>query len=150
MCGRYDNLTAREAYRLISARSACRRRTIRRATTLPRLIRFPSCASTRTTGSASSSRRVGTHPGLDEREAQSAAHQRARRDGAQAAALSRGVRPTPLPPATGFFEWQKVADGKQPWRFARKDLAVCVRRHLGIRAAQRRGDSSSRFICDLT
>jgi putative SOS response-associated peptidase YedK len=27
-----------------------------------------------------------------------------------------------LVPATGFFEWQKVADGKQPYRFVRKDL----------------------------
>jgi putative SOS response-associated peptidase YedK len=27
-----------------------------------------------------------------------------------------------LIPATGFFEWQKVADGKQPWRFVREDL----------------------------
>src|SRR4051812_2328277 len=27
-----------------------------------------------------------------------------------------------LIPATGFFEWQQRADGKQPWRFHRKDL----------------------------
>ena len=27
-----------------------------------------------------------------------------------------------LIPATGFFEWQQRADGKQPWRFVRKDL----------------------------
>ena len=27
-----------------------------------------------------------------------------------------------LIPATGFFEWQKRADGKQPWRFRREDL----------------------------
>ena len=27
-----------------------------------------------------------------------------------------------LIPATGFFEWEKRADGKQPWRFVRKDL----------------------------
>jgi putative SOS response-associated peptidase YedK len=27
-----------------------------------------------------------------------------------------------LIPATGFFEWQKRADGKQPYRFQRKDL----------------------------
>jgi putative SOS response-associated peptidase YedK len=27
-----------------------------------------------------------------------------------------------LIPATGFFEWQKRADGKQPYRFRRKDL----------------------------
>jgi putative SOS response-associated peptidase YedK len=26
-----------------------------------------------------------------------------------------------LIPATGFFEWQSVADGKQPWRFTRID-----------------------------
>lgn len=28
-----------------------------------------------------------------------------------------------LIPATGFFEWQKRADGKQPYRFERKDPA---------------------------
>jgi putative SOS response-associated peptidase YedK len=27
-----------------------------------------------------------------------------------------------LIPATGFFEWQKRADGKQPYRFQRSDL----------------------------
>jgi len=27
-----------------------------------------------------------------------------------------------LIPATGFFEWQQRADGKQPWRFVRQDL----------------------------
>ncbi len=27
-----------------------------------------------------------------------------------------------LIPATGFFEWQKVADGKQPRQFVRKDF----------------------------
>ncbi len=27
-----------------------------------------------------------------------------------------------LIPATGFFEWEQRADGKQPWRFVRKDL----------------------------
>jgi putative SOS response-associated peptidase YedK len=27
-----------------------------------------------------------------------------------------------LIPATGFFEWETVADGRQPWRFTRKDL----------------------------
>jgi putative SOS response-associated peptidase YedK len=27
-----------------------------------------------------------------------------------------------LIPATGFFEWQKRADGKQPYRFRREDL----------------------------
>jgi putative SOS response-associated peptidase YedK len=31
-----------------------------------------------------------------------------------------------LIPATGFFEWQTVADGKQPWRFVRKDLEPFV------------------------
>jgi putative SOS response-associated peptidase YedK len=27
-----------------------------------------------------------------------------------------------LIPATGFYEWQERADGKQPWRFVQKDL----------------------------
>jgi putative SOS response-associated peptidase YedK len=27
-----------------------------------------------------------------------------------------------LIPATGFFEWQAVEDGKQPWRFRRRDM----------------------------
>ena len=27
-----------------------------------------------------------------------------------------------LIPATGFYEWQQRADGKQPYRFRRKDL----------------------------
>ena len=28
----------------------------------------------------------------------------------------------PNSPATGFYEWQKREDGKQPYRFRRKDL----------------------------
>ncbi|MCJ7787894.1 MAG: SOS response-associated peptidase, partial [Methyloceanibacter sp.] len=27
-----------------------------------------------------------------------------------------------LIPATGFYEWEQRADGKQPWRYRRKDL----------------------------
>jgi putative SOS response-associated peptidase YedK len=48
---------------------------------------------------------VGTHPILDEGEAEDAPHQR-----------------RCLIPATGFYEWQQRADGKQPYRFVRKDL----------------------------
>jgi putative SOS response-associated peptidase YedK len=32
------------------------------------------------------------------------------------------VKRQALIPATGFFEWQKRADGKQPYRFQRSDL----------------------------
>lgn len=38
-----------------------------------------------------------------------------------------------LIPATGFYEWQKREDGKQPYRFAtQRSRAVRVRRYLGI------------------
>jgi len=38
-----------------------------------------------------------------------------------------------LIPATGFYEWQKRDDGKQPYRFRRKDLEpFAFARHFGI------------------
>jgi putative SOS response-associated peptidase YedK len=38
-----------------------------------------------------------------------------------------------LIPATGFYEWQKREDGKQPYRFAeQRSRAVRVRRYLGL------------------
>jgi putative SOS response-associated peptidase YedK len=66
---------------------------------------------------------LGADPLLDEGEAQGPPHQRARRDDAQVAIVSRSLRQTAcLIPATGFYEWQKREDGKQPYRFRRKDL----------------------------
>jgi putative SOS response-associated peptidase YedK len=60
---------------------------------------------------------------LDEREAQSFTHQCAGWDRTQAAAVPWGVRKTPLPhPRPGFYEWQQRENGKQPYRFRRKDL----------------------------
>ena len=75
MCGRYDNLIARDAYRGLF-----------KAGRLPK-SNFPP------------------------------------RYNAQAAAISRGIaKRRSLIPATGFYEWQQRADGKQPYRFRRKDL----------------------------
>ena len=65
----------------------------------------------------------GIDPVLDEGEAEGSPHQRACGDRAQAATLSGGVaKRRCLIPATGFYEWQKRDDGKQPYRFRRKDL----------------------------
>jgi putative SOS response-associated peptidase YedK len=52
---------------------------------------------------------VGSHSILDEGEAEGPAYQRT------------GCKRRCLP-ATGFYEWQKREDGKQPYRFRRKDL----------------------------
>ena len=46
-----------------------------------------------------------------------------------------------LIPATGFFEWQKRADGKQPYRFVPEGpRALRLRRAVGVRPPRRRGD----------
>ena len=55
--------------------------------------------------------------------AENPAYQRAGGDGHEKPLFREAfVNRRALIPATGFFEWQKRADGKQPYRFRREDL----------------------------
>ena len=124
MCGRYDNLIAREAYRQIF-----------RAERLPN-SNFPPRYNIAPTDPIPI---IRTDPRDGERELVMARwglvpwwmkempkipHINARAETVHEKPLFKEAfaRRRALIPATGFFEWQKRADGKQPYRFRREDL----------------------------
>ena len=124
MCGRYDNLIAREAYRLLF-----------HATRLPQ-SNFPPRYNVAPTDQIPI---IRVDPRDGERELVMARwglvpwwakqipkipHINARAETVHEKALfwEAFAKRRALIPATGFFEWQKRADGKQPYRFQHKDL----------------------------
>ena len=124
MCGRYDNLIAREAYRLLF-----------RPARLP-ASNFPPRYNIAPTDQIPI---IRVDPRDDERELVMARwglvpwwskpipkvpHINARAETVHEKALFREAfqKRRALIPATGFFEWQKRADGKQPYRFQMRDL----------------------------
>ena len=124
MCGRYDNLIAREAYRQIF-----------RAERLPS-SNFPPRYNIAPTDPIPIIR-VDTRDGARElimarwglvpwwmKEMPKIPHINARAETVHQKPLFKEAfqKRRALIPATGFFEWQKRADGKQPYRFRRQDL----------------------------
>ncbi len=124
MCGRYDNLIAREAYRLLF-----------RAGRLPQ-SNFPPRYNIAPTDQIPMIR-VDPRDGERElvmarwglvawwmKEIPKVPHINARAETVHDKRLFREafINRRALIPATGFFEWQKRADGKQPYRFRRQDL----------------------------
>jgi putative SOS response-associated peptidase YedK len=124
MCGRYDNLIAREAYRALF-----------KATRLPQ-SNFPPRYNIAPTDQIPI---VRVDPRDGEREVAMARWglipfwMKERPKVPQINARAETVHKLPmfreafakrrcLIPATGFYEWQKRDDGKQPYRFRRKDL----------------------------
>ena len=110
MCGRYDNLIARDASAGSSGPSVYRNRTSRRTTTSRRPIRFPLCALTRGMVSASWS----WHGGVwwFSKAMPKIPHINARAETVHEKALFREAfaKRRALIPATGFVEWQKRAE----------------------------------------
>jgi putative SOS response-associated peptidase YedK len=124
MCGRYGNLIAREAYRLLF-----------RAGRLPQ-TNFPPRYNIAPTDPIPIIR-VDPRDGERElvlarwglvawwmKEIPKVPHINARAETVHDKRLFREafINRRALIPATGFFEWQKRADGKQPYRFRRQDL----------------------------
>src|SRR6476659_2427308 len=124
MCGPYDNLIAREAYKALY--KALRlpesnfppRYNIAPTDQIP-IVRIDPRDGTRelTMG------RWGLIP-FWMKEKPKVPHINARAETVHKLPLFREAfaKRRALIPATGFFEWQKRADGKQPYRFVRKDL----------------------------
>jgi putative SOS response-associated peptidase YedK len=125
VCGRYDNLIAREAYRLLF-----------RASRLPQ-SNFPSRYNVAPTDQIPI---IRIDPRDGERELVMARwglvpwwsktmpkipHINARAETVHSKGLFRQAfaKRRALIPATGFFEWQKRADGKQPYRFIGRILS---------------------------
>ncbi|HWT31166.1 MAG TPA: SOS response-associated peptidase, partial [Propylenella sp.] len=124
MCGRYDNLIAREAYRQIF-----------RAERLPN-SNFPPRYNIAPTDPIPIIR-IDPRDGERElvmarwglvpwwmKEMPKIPHINARAETVHQKPLFKEAfqKRRALIPATGFFEWQKRADGKQPYRFRRQDL----------------------------
>ena len=124
MCGRYDNLIAREAYQ-----------TLFKAARLPQW-NFPPRYNVAPTDQIPIVR-VDPRDGTRElvlarwglipfwmKQKPKVPHINARAETAHTAPMFREAfaKRRCLVPATGFYEWEKRADGRQPYRFVRKDL----------------------------
>jgi putative SOS response-associated peptidase YedK len=124
MCGRYDNLIARDAYRLLFRAERLPqsnyppRYNIAPTDQIP-IIRVDPRDDTRELVMA----RWGLVPWWS-KEIPKIPHINARAETVHTKGLFREAfaKRRALIPATGFFEWQKRADGKQPYRFRREDL----------------------------
>jgi putative SOS response-associated peptidase YedK len=124
MCGRYDNLIAREAYqRLFKAQRLPASNFPPRYNVAPTdqipIIRVDPRDGTRELAMA----RWGLVPWWS-KEIPKIPHINARAETVHTLRLFREAfaKRRALIPATGFFEWQKRADGKQPYRFQAQDL----------------------------
>jgi len=124
MCGRFDNLIARDAYRgLFKARRLARsnfplRYNIAPTDQIP-IVRIDPRDGEREVVMA----RWGLIPSWL-REKPKVPHINARAETIDRLPLFREAfaKRRCLIPATGFYEWQQREDGKQPYRFRRKDL----------------------------
>lgn len=124
MCGRYDNLIAREAYRALFQAARLPdwnfppRYNIAPTDKIP-IIRIDPRDGTRELVLA----RWGLIP-FWMKEKPKVPHINARAETVHKLPMFREAfqKRRCLVPATGFFEWQARADGKQPYRFVRKDL----------------------------
>jgi putative SOS response-associated peptidase YedK len=124
MCGRYDNLIAREAYRRVfhakrlPASNFPPRYNIAPTDPIP-IIRIDPRDGQRELVMA----RWGLVPWFA-KSIPKVPHINARAETVHEKPLFREAfqKRRALVPATGFFEWQKRADGKQPYRFRAEDL----------------------------
>jgi putative SOS response-associated peptidase YedK len=124
MCGRFDNLIAQDAYRgLFKAKRLAQsnfppRYNIAPTDQIP-IVRIDPRDGTREVVMA----RWGLIP-FWMKEKPKVPHINARAETVDKQPLFREAfaKRRGLIPATGFYEWQKREDGKQPYRFTRKDL----------------------------
>ncbi len=124
MCGRYDNLIAREAYKglyevmRLPASNFPPRYNIAPTDQVP-IVRVDPRDDTRELVMA----RWGLIP-FWMKVKPKIPHINARAETVHKLPLFREAfaKRRALIPATGFFEWQKRADGKQPYRFVREDM----------------------------
>ncbi len=124
MCGRYDNLIAREAYKRLfrverlPASNFPPRYNVAPTDPIP-IVRIDPRDGTRELTMA----RWGLVP-FWMKEMPKVPHINARMETVAKAPLFREAfaRRRCLIPATGFYEWEKRADGRQPYRFVMKDL----------------------------
>lgn len=124
MCGRYDNLIAREAYRLLFNPQRLPRSNFPPRYNIAPTDEIPIIRVDPRDGKRElTMARWGLVPWFS-KEIPKVPHINARAETVHKTALFREAfaKRRALIPATGYFEWQKRADGKQPYRFRREDL----------------------------
>jgi putative SOS response-associated peptidase YedK len=124
MCGRYDNLIAREAYRLLFNPARLPRSNFPPRYNIAPTDEIPIIRVDPRDGKRElTMARWGLVPWFS-KEMPKVPHINARAETVHKTALFREpfAKRRALIPATGYFEWQKRADGKQPYRFRREDL----------------------------
>src|SRR5215207_11476653 len=124
MCGRYDNLIAREAYRLLFNPARPPRSNFPPRYNIAPTDEIPIIRVDPRDGKRELVMvRWGLVPWFS-KEMPKVPHINARAETVHKTALFREAfaKRRALIPATGYFEWQKRADGKQPYRFRREDL----------------------------
>jgi putative SOS response-associated peptidase YedK len=122
MCGRYDNLIVREAYR-----SLFKAKRLPQSNYPPRYNIAPTdlIPIVRIDPRDGERELVMTRWGLGPfwmKKMPKVAHINAKAETVHEKFRAAFEKRRCLIPATGFFEWQKRADGKQPYRYRRKDL----------------------------
>jgi putative SOS response-associated peptidase YedK len=124
MCGRYDNLIAREAYRLLFNPARLPRSNFPPRYNIAPTDEIPIIRVDPRDGKRELVMvRWGLVPWFS-KEMPKIPHINARAETVHKTPLFREAftKRRALIPATGYFEWQKRADGKQPYRFRREDL----------------------------
>jgi putative SOS response-associated peptidase YedK len=124
MCGRYDNLIAREAYRLLFNPDRLPRSNFPPRYNIAPTDEIPIIRVDPRDGKRELVMvRWGLVPWFS-KEMPKVPHINARAETVHKTPLFREAfaKRRALIPATGYFEWQKRADGKQPYRFRREDL----------------------------
>jgi len=124
MCARYDNLIPREAYRALFRPDRLPQSNFPPRYNIPPTDPIPIVRIDPRDGARElAMARWGLIPGWM-KEKPKIPHINARAETVQKVPLFREAftRRRAVIPATGFFEWQQRADGKQPYRFVRRDL----------------------------
>ena len=124
MCGRYDNLIAREAYRLLFRAERVPQSNFPPRYNIAPTDQIPIVRVDPRDGERELAMvRWGLVPWWS-KEMPKVPHINARAESVHRTPLFREAfaKRRALIPATGFYEWEKRADGKQPWRFRREDL----------------------------
>ena len=124
MCGRYDNLIAREAYRRLFNPDRLPRSNFPPRYNIAPTDQIPIIRVDPRDGKRELVMvRWGLVPWFS-KEIPKVPHINARAETVHKTPLFREAfaKRRALIPATGYFEWQKRADGKQPYRFRREDL----------------------------
>ena len=124
MCGRYDNLIAREAYRLVFQAERVPRSNFPPRYNVAPTDQIPIVRVDPRDGKREATMaRWGLMPWWS-KEIPKVPHINARAETVHSNRLFREAfgKRRALIPATGYYEWQKRADGKQPYRFRVEDL----------------------------